>query len=55
MDITILLITLVCLLDIAVLYEIVRSERSRNYRILYALIVFLLPVIGVTLYYIVRK
>lgn len=38
MDLTILFITLVCLLDIAVLYEIVRSERSRNYRILYALI-----------------
>lgn len=55
MDITFLFIILVFLLDIAVLYEIVRSKRSQGNKLLYALIIILFPVIGVSIYYLVRK
>lgn len=48
-------IILVILLDIAVLYEIVRSKSTEGYKIFYALIVLLLPIVGVSIYYLIRK
>lgn len=48
-------IILVFLLDVAVLYEIVRSKCTEGYKIFYALIVLLLPIIGVSIYYLIRK
>jgi len=55
MDITFWIIILVFLLDIAVLYDIVRSKRTQSNKVLYALIVLLLPIIGVSIYYFIRK
>ena len=55
MDITFWIIILVFLLDIAVLYDIVRSKCVQSNKILYALIVLLLPVIGVSIYHMTRK
>lgn len=55
MDITFWVIILVFILDIAVLYEIVRSKYTEGYKIFYALIVLLLPIIGVSIYYLIRK
>lgn len=55
MDITFWVIILVLLLDIAVLYEIVRSKYTGGYKIFYALIVLLLPIVGVSIYYLIRK
>lgn len=55
MDISILLIILILLLDIAVLYSIVRTKSTQGNKILYALIVLLLPIIGISIYYLIRK
>lgn len=55
MDISFWVIILVFLLDIAVLYEIVRSKYNEGYKIFYTLIVLLLPIIGVSIYYSIRK
>lgn len=55
MDIIFWFIILVLLLDIAVLYEIVRSKYTEGYKIFYALIVLLLPIVGVSIYYLMRK
>lgn len=46
MDITFWVIILVFVLDIAILYEIVRSKYTEGYKIFYALIVLLLPIIA---------
>ena len=42
-------------MDIAVLYEIVRSRYTEGYKIFYALIILLLPIVGVSIYYLIRK
>lgn len=55
MDINLLLIILIFLLDVAVLYSIVRTKSTQGDRILYALIVLLLPIIGISIYYLIRK
>ena len=55
MDISLLLIILIFLLDIAVLYSIVRTKSTQGSRILYVLIVLLLPVIGISIYYLIRE
>ncbi|KAB3851675.1 hypothetical protein GAS36_21595 [Phocaeicola vulgatus] len=55
MDITFWVIILVFLMDIAVLYEIVRSRYTEGYKIFYALIILLLPIVGVSIYYLIRK
>ena len=55
MDIIFWVIILVLLLDIAVLYEIVRSKYTGGYKNFYALIVLLLPIVGVSIYYLIRK
>lgn len=55
MDITFWVIVLVLLLDIAVLYDIVHSKRTQSNKVLYSLIILLLPVIGVSIYYLIRK
>ena len=55
MDINLLFIILIFLLDIAVLYSIVRTKSTQGNKILYALIVLLLPIIGISIYYLIRK
>ena len=55
MDITFWVIILVFLMDIAVLYEIVRSRYTEGYKIFCALIILLLPIVGVSIYYLIRK
>lgn len=54
MDIVLVGIISVILLDIAVLCEIVRSK-TQEYRVLYTLIILFLPIIGVSIYYLIRK
>ena len=55
MDITFWVIILVFLMDIAVLYEIVRSRYTEGYKIFCPLIILLLPIVGVSIYYLIRK
>lgn len=55
MDITLWIIILIFLLDISVLYDIIRSKRSQGNKVIYSLIIVLLPIIGVSIYYLVRK
>nr|WP_303776603.1 PLDc N-terminal domain-containing protein [Bacteroides intestinalis] len=54
MDIVLVGIISVILLDIAVLREIVRSK-TQEYKVLYTLIILFLPIIGVSIYYLIRK
>ena len=54
MDIVLVGIISVILLDITVLREIVRSK-TQEYRVLYTLIILFLPIIGVSIYYLIRK
>lgn len=51
----ILFVTLIFLLDIAVIYNIVHLKHTRKSKVLYSLIVLFLPIIGVTIYYLIRK
>lgn len=46
---------LILFLDVAVIWSIVRSKKAQEYKVLYSLIVLLLPVIGVSIYYLIRK
>lgn len=55
MDITLVLIILVFLLDIAVLHNIMRSKDSQGRKILYSLIILLFPIIGISIYYLIKK
>lgn len=55
MDIISWILVLVVSMDIAVLWEIARSKRTEGNKILYSLIVLLFPVIGVSIYYLIRK
>lgn len=55
MDITCILIILICALDVAVLHNVIRSKSTLGNRILYSLIILLIPVIGVSIYYLIRK
>lgn len=55
MDITLWILALVVLLDIAVFWEIIQSKRTQGNKIVYFLIVLLFPVIGVSIYYLIRK
>lgn len=60
MDITLVLIILVLiilvlLLDIAVLHNVIRSKDSQGSKILYSLIILLFPIVGVSIYYLIRK
>lgn len=48
-------IILVILLDIAVLYEIVCSKYTEGCKMFYVMIVLLLPIVGVSIYYLIRK
>ena len=47
MDITLLLVLLLVLLDAAVLYDIARLKCDRGNKVLYSLVVLLLPIMGV--------
>lgn len=55
MDIKLLLVLLLVLLDAAVLYDIARLKCDRGNKVLYSLVVLLLPIIGVSVYYLIRK
>lgn len=55
MDITIWLIILIFLLDFVVLWNIIRSKRTRRQKIVFALIIILFPIIGVSVYYFAYK
>ncbi len=55
MDISLLLIILVCALDVAVLHNVIRSKSTLGNRILYSLIILLIPVVGVSIYYLIKK
>lgn len=55
MDIVLVVILLVFLLDIAVLWNIIRTKSSLRNKLLYSLIIILFPIIGVSIYYIIRK
>lgn len=48
-------ILLIILLDIAVLWDIVHSKNSQGNKIFYSLIVMLFPIIGISIYYIIRN
>lgn len=41
-------------LNIAVLYHIVTSRDSRFIKVLYSLLVFLIPIIGIAIYYLIK-
>lgn len=49
------IVILVLLLDIAVLYEIAYSKCTQGYKLFCAVIVLLLPIIGVSMYQFIRK
>lgn len=55
MDITIWLIIFIFLLDFVVLWNIIRSKRTRRQKIVSTLIIILFPIIGVSVYYFVYK
>lgn len=50
-----IIMLLILLLDITVIWSIVRSKRTQGYKILYSLIVLLFPIIGVSIYYLIKK
>lgn len=55
MDIGFLLIMLILLLDLSVLWNIKRGCYTQGYKILYSVIILLFPIIGVSIYYLIRK
>lgn len=55
MDITFVLIIFIFLLDCLVVYNIMNTNFVRNEKIIYSLIVILLPVIGIPIYYGLRE
>ena len=44
-------ILLVLLLDIAVIWSVIHSVRQQKYKLLYILIILLIPILGVAIYY----
>ncbi len=55
MDITYILIILICILDVVVLHNVIRSKYTYGNRILYSLIILLIPVVRISIYYLIRK
>lgn len=49
------IILLVLLLDIAVIWSVVRSALPQKYKLLYILIILLIPVLGVIIYYLISS
>lgn len=50
-----IIILLVLLLDIVVIWSVVHSTLPEKYKLLYILIILLIPVLGVTIYYLIKK
>ena len=48
-------IVLVLLLDIAVIWSVIHSVRQQKYKLLYILIILLIPILGVAIYYLIKK
>ena len=48
-------ILLVLLLDIAVIWSVIHSVRQQKYKLLYILIILLIPILGVAIYYLIKK
>lgn len=46
---------LVILLDIAVLWNVVHTKDAPKIKLLYTLIIIIFPIIGISIYYIIRK
>ncbi len=46
---------LVLFLDMAVIWSVVHSARQQKYKLLYILIILLIPILGVTIYYLIKK
>lgn len=55
MDIVLIVFLLIFLLDIAVLWNIAHSKDILRNKLLYSLIVIIFPIIGISIYYIIRK
>lgn len=55
MDTVLILIILIILLDVALLWSIAHSKSRQGNKLLYSLIVILFPIIGISIYYIIRK
>lgn len=50
MDTMLILVIIISLLDCLLLYNIKCSNDIRSYKILYSLVILLLPVIGISIY-----
>ena len=46
---------LVLLLGIAVIWSVIHSVRQQKYKLLYILIILLIPILGVAIYYLIKK
>ena len=46
---------LVLFLDMAVIWSVVHSARQQKYKLLYILIILLIPILGVAIYYLIKK
>ena len=48
-------LTIMLLLDIAVIWSVIHSVRQQKYKLLYILIILLIPILGVAIYYLIKK
>lgn len=55
MNMTLVLIILIFLLDCAVVYDIMNNNFTRNEKVIYSVIVILLPIIGIHIYFGLRE
>lgn len=55
MNMTLVLITLIFLLDCLVVYDIMNNNFTRNEKVIYSVVVILLPIIGIPIYYALRE
>lgn len=55
MNTTLILVIIICLLDCLLLYNIKCSNDTRSNKILYSLVILLMPVIGISIYYVIRE
>lgn len=55
MNTTLIPVIIICLLDCLLLYNIKCSNDTRSNKILYILVILLMPVIGISIYYVIRE
>lgn len=55
MNTTLIPVIIICLLDCLLLYNIKCSNDTRSNKILYSLDILLMPVIGISIYYVIRE